>query len=74
MADVSVELLQLEAGVDTREVNGLIDFRMCAHHRDAALDALRDQLSATLEQVFEVVRECALRLRGDAEGFREVPV
>ncbi len=74
MADVSVELLQLQAGVDARKVDGFIDFDVRAHHGDAALDALHDQLPATLDEVFKVVGEGALRLRGDAEGLREVPI
>lgn len=73
MADISVEFLQLQAGVHAREVDGLVHLDVRAHHRDPAFDTLRDQLPATLEQVFKVVWERALCLRGDAQGLCEVP-
>lgn len=74
MADISVELLQLEACVNACEVDGLIHLDVRAHHRDPAFDTLGDQLPTTFEEVFKVVWERALCLRGDAQGLCEVPV
>ncbi len=72
MAYIPVELAEAEACVDTREVDCLVDLDMGAHQRYPALDALRDQLPASIVQILEISREGALRLRGDAQGLGKV--
>ena len=74
MADVPVELAKTEAGVDAREMNGLVDLDMGAHQRYPAFNALGDQLPATIVEIVEIGREPALCLRGDAQGLCEVAV
>lgn len=73
MADVAEELAEAEASVDARKVHRLVDLDVSAHQRYPALDALCDQLPASIVQIIVVRRERALRLRGDAQSLGKVP-
>lgn len=67
MADVPEQLAKAKAGIDAREMNGLVDLDMSAHQRYPALDALCDQLPASIVEIVGVGGETALRLGGNAQ-------
>ena len=69
MADVPEQFAEAEPHLDARKMHGLVNLDMRAHERHPALDALRDQLPASIVQILEIVREPALRLRGDPHGL-----